>query len=67
MTRQQARDHLLARVDAFIEAFGDDNIEGSDEERIVRKFMDYVSDESTDDEDFGADSYNTRTLITMGR
>lgn len=67
MTRQQARDHLLARVDAFVQAFGDVNIADSDEERIVRKFTDFLVDEPEEDEDLGADSLNTRTLIAMGR
>jgi hypothetical protein len=67
MTRQQARDHLLTRVDAFVQAFGDINIADSDEERIVRKFTDFLIDESEEDEDLGADSRNTKTLIAMGR
>ena len=66
MTRQQARNHLLVKVDAFIQAFGDDNIAGSDKERITRKFTDFLSDEGeTEDEDPEADSLNTRTLIAM--
>lgn len=66
MTRQQARNHLLVKVDAFIQAFGDDNIADSDEERIARKFTDFLSDEEgTEDEDSRADSLNTRTLIAM--
>ncbi len=49
MTRQRAREILTKKVDTFLDVFL--GTEASDEERIVRKFMDYMCDEEPESQE----------------